>query len=174
MATQKATGTGSTESAPNANTTTTTTTEDTGVSHAEAHGVIHKYSAIAAAAALVPIPAVDLVTLAGVQAKMVHSIGNLHGVKIQENKLKVAVAALISTLPARAFTAAGASALKVIPGIGSLLGTLASPAYFASTTYGIGKVFHAHFSTGGTLLNFNPDEMKEYYQSMVKEKATAN
>jgi len=33
----------------------------------------------------------------------------------------------------------------------------------------VGKVFMQHFASGGTFLNFNPDEVKEYYSQMFQE-----
>ena len=38
-----------------------------------------------------------------------------------------------------------------------------------ATTYAVGKVFIQHFESGGTFLNFNPDSVKEYYETMFKE-----
>ncbi|MDW3192766.1 MAG: DUF697 domain-containing protein [Cytophagales bacterium] len=133
-------------------------------------GIINTHSGVAAAAALVPVPGLDLVTLVGIQAKMVHSIGQAHGQSLNNNKLKVAITSLITAAPASTFSALGASALKLIPGLGTVLGALASPAYFGASTYAVGKIFHMHFASGGNLLNFDADAVKDHYQGLVDEK----
>lgn len=141
------------------------------VDNAQVMSIIKEYSAYASGAALVPAPGLDLATLIGVQLKMVHSIGKLYDVKLQDNKLKLAISSLITTLPAGGITMAGASLLKVVPFVGSFLGALASPAYYAASTYAVGKVFNAHFASGGTLLDFNAEKMKSYFASAYAEKA---
>lgn len=166
--------TGSASQTATAETTEPTTSAITDTDHDEVDGIIKKYTAIAAAAALIPVPAVDLATLAGTQIKMVHSIAGVHGVQIMDNKLKVAIATLTAALPAGTIAAAGASVLKILPGIGNLVGALASPGFFAASTFAIGKIFHAHFASGGTLLNFDPEAMKAEYQAHFTEQAAAN
>lgn len=132
---------------------------------------IKEYSAYASGAALIPLPGVDLASLIGVQLKMVHSIGKHYDVKLQDNAIKLAISSLMTSLPAGSLTAAGASLLKIVPGIGTFLGSLAAPAYYAASTYAVGKVFNAHFASGGTLLNFNAEEMKGYFAKAFAEKA---
>lgn len=141
------------------------------VDSAEVTKIINKYSAIAAGVALVPVPGVDLLGLAGVQLKMTHSIGNLYDVKLQDNKVKVAISTLVTTIPANSFAAAGASVLKVVPGIGTALGALTAPAYYAASTYAVGKVFNAHFASGGTLLNFDAEQSKAAYAAYFAEQS---
>jgi hypothetical protein len=46
------------------------------------------------------------------------------------------------------------------------------PAYSAGATYLIGKVFAQHFATGGTLLDFNPPDYREFIKTQ-KEKLDA-
>ena len=141
-----------------------------GVEMAEVQKLLTKYSAIASAAALLPVPGLDLAGMIGVQIKMLHDLGKMHDVKLEDNKAKVAVTALVTSVPAASFSAAAASVLKVVPGIGTALGALALPAYFAASTYAVGRVFHSHFSSGGTLLDFDPVATKEAYKQHFQEK----
>jgi uncharacterized protein (DUF697 family) len=59
--------------------------------------------------------------------------------------------------------------LKAIPGVGGLIGMVASPALAGASTYALGKVFIQHFESGGTLLDFDPAKMKAYYASQYEE-----
>ena len=61
------------------------------------------------------------------------------------------------------------SLMKGVPLIGLTVGALAMPVLAGATTYAVGKVFVQHFASGGTFLNFNPDEVREYYYEMFKE-----
>lgn len=147
------------------------TTTDASSKTVDPSGIINTHSGVAAAAALVPVPGLDLITLVGIQAKMVHSIGQAHGQSLNNNKLKVAITSLITAAPASTFSALGASALKLIPGLGTILGSLASPAYFGASTYAVGKIFHMHFASGGNLLNFDAEAVKAHYKGLVDEKS---
>ena len=42
-------------------------------------------------------------------------------------------------------------------------------AFGGATTYAVGKVFIQHFEMGGTLLNFNPDEVRKYFQEQYQQ-----
>ena len=91
----------------------------------------------------------------------------------KENIAKSLVAALLS----------GASSVLLIKGLASLakaipvLGTLASGSIAisgASVTYAVGEVFIRHFESGGTLLDFDPKQVKDLFQRLLKkEKAAA-
>ncbi len=62
-----------------------------------------------------------------------------------------------------------ASVVKFIPVIGETAGVVAMPILAGATTYAVGKVFVQHFASGGTLLTFDPDKVKEYYAQMFEE-----
>jgi hypothetical protein len=61
------------------------------------------------------------------------------------------------------------SVAKGMPGIGTLVGALTMPVFSAGATYIIGKVFIQHFASGGTLLDFNPPDYREFIKAQ-KEK----
>ena len=71
-----------------------------------------------------------------------------------------------------------ASAFKVMPGVGQFLGIVAVPLYAGALTYGMGRVFIAHFESNGDLLSFSPkkfsshlaDEMKAGMKKVVSVK----
>ena len=46
------------------------------------------------------------------------------------------------------------------------------PVFSAGATYVIGKVFIQHFASGGTLLDFNPPDYREFIKAQ-KEKLSA-
>jgi hypothetical protein len=64
------------------------------------------------------------------------------------------------------------STLKGLPAIGTTIGVITMPAFSAGATYLIGKVFIQHFASGGTLLDFNPPDYREFIKAQ-KEKLGA-
>jgi uncharacterized protein (DUF697 family) len=58
-----------------------------------------------------------------------------------------------------------ASALKFVPIAGPLAAAFVMPALSAGATYAIGKAFIQHFASGGTLLDFNPPDYREFIKA---------
>lgn len=56
--------------------------------------------------------------------------------------------------------------LKIVPGLGAILGGSTVSVSAASTTYALGRVFMQHFDQGGTLLDFNPTKSRAYFQEL--------
>ena len=55
--------------------------------------------------------------------------------------------------------------MKALPGVGTAIGALSMPVFSAGVTYVIGKVFIKHFASGGTLLDFNPPDYREFIKA---------
>lgn len=61
----------------------------------------------------------------------------------------------------------GASALKAIPGIGTILGIGSQVVFAGASTYALGKVFQSHFDENGNLFNLNVDKMKDRFKGFM-------
>src|SRR5262249_52323614 len=61
------------------------------------------------------------------------------------------------------------SAAKMIPFVGPLVGGLSMPLFSGAATYAIGQVFIQHFETGGTLLDFEPEKVREHFRREFAE-----
>ncbi|MCB0566500.1 MAG: DUF697 domain-containing protein [Phaeodactylibacter sp.] len=110
-----------------------------------------------AGAGLIPFPAVDAAILLGIQLNMIRSISRLYNVEFKENLVKSLIGALIGSVGT-------AGVMKVIPGLGTVLGGLTTSATAAAATYATGKVFTQHFDQGGTLLDFDPVKSREFFE----------
>jgi uncharacterized protein (DUF697 family) len=139
----------------------------------QASQLVDRYSLWAGAAGLVPIPIVDVAVVGGVQIQMLRKLSETYGVPFSDNMGKSVLASLAGSLiPASTATTAAmgvGSLMKGLPGIGTLVGALTMPAFSAGATYVIGKVFIQHFASGGTLLDFNPPDYREFIKAQ-KEK----
>lgn len=115
-----------------------------------------------AAAAVVPVPYVDLLAIGAVQVEMIRRLATAYGIDADSETLKSIVSALLGTLaPAAISTSLLGSSLKVIPFSGTLIGSAGLAAFAAAATYAIGKIFVRHFEHGGSLADFSVDAVKE-------------
>jgi uncharacterized protein (DUF697 family) len=111
-------------------------------------------------AGLIPVPLADMVAVTAVQIDMLKQIASLYQVDFAENRLKSWIAALSGS----AIPKMGAGLIKIIPGLGSVVGGVSMAALSGASTYAIGQVFAQHFESGGTLLDFDVDKFKDFYQ----------
>ena len=172
---QEATGSGTAEKIePPEGAIDSLTTETTDESRDEAASkLVDRFSLWSGAAGLIPLPIVDIVAVGGVQLEMLRRLSDIYGVPFVENRGKSLIASLAgSVLPASTATTTAmgvTSALKSIPGIGTAISAFTMPVFSAGATYVIGKVFIQHFASGGTLLDFNPPDYREFIKAQ-KEK----
>ena len=121
-------------------------------------------------AGLIPVPYVDLAAVSGVQLKMVAEISKIYEIPFQESRGKAVIGSLVGfVLPhATAYGLLG-SLLKAVPVVGALTGAPAMALFCGAYAWALGNVFIQHFESGGTFLNFKPDEVKEYFRAKFEE-----
>src|SRR5262249_54296874 len=131
--------------------------------------LVDRFSLWSGAAGLIPVPLVDLVAVGGVQLQMLRRLAEIYGVPFSANRGKSVIASIAGAIiPASTATTTAmtfGSAMKSLPGIGSAVGALTMPVYSAGVTWVIGKVFMKHFASGGTLLDFNPPDYREFIKA---------
>ena len=113
-------------------------------------------------AGLVPIPVVDVVAVGGLQIQMLRRISQIYGVPFSENRGKALIASLAGTMIPASSGIGAASVLKAVPVFGTIIGGFVMPTLSAGATYAIGTAFIQHFASGGTLLDFNPPDYREF------------
>lgn len=119
---------------------------------------------------IIPIPFVDLATVIGVQIKLIAEMSKIYDLPFEKNRIKGIVAPLIGSIGlAPAGTILFGSLAKLVPGIGSLVCAVSFPVVVGAITYATGRVFIAHFESGGTLLNFNSEKAKESFKEHFEE-----
>jgi len=129
-----------------------------------AQRLVNRHALYSAAAGLVPVPLVDLAATTGIQIKMLKELADNYGVPFQADRGKSIIGALIGgVVPTRLAYGLGGSLIKAVPIIGGLLGMVTAPAFASASTYAIGKVFTSHFESGGTLLDFDPEKMRQHF-----------
>jgi uncharacterized protein (DUF697 family) len=131
----------------------------------QASQLVDRFSLWAGAAGLVPFPLIDGAVAGGVQLQMLRKLSEIYGVPFTENMGKAVLASLAgAAIPTTSAIGVG-SMVKGLPVVGTLIGTFTTPVLFAGATYIIGKVFIQHFTSGGTLLDFNPPDYREFIKA---------
>ncbi|MBL8922474.1 MAG: SHOCT domain-containing protein [Myxococcaceae bacterium] len=126
---------------------------------ATADHVIRQHVYWSIGAGLVPVPIADFVAVTAVQLDLIRQLCTIYGVSYEEGTGKVWVGALTGGAVARL----GASAIKAIPGIGTLLGGVSMSIASGASTYAVGQVVKAHLASGGTMANLNVEAAKSKY-----------
>ena len=117
-------------------------------------------------AGFIPFPVADFLAVAAVQLDMIRTLSNVYNVDFKETEGK----ALISSITGSGLSRVGANALvKMIPGVGSLIGGVSMSVLSGASTYGLGQVFKKHFETGGTFLDFDTSLFKDYYEEQFEK-----
>ncbi|KZW99593.1 hypothetical protein JL49_16445 [Pseudoalteromonas luteoviolacea] len=123
--------------------------------------IVDKYSKWSFGSGLIPIPAVDLVALTGIQMKMIGEISKVYGQSYSDNKLRGTVSAVIGGSFPQTLGGAGLSSfLKAVPVIGTLSAIAFMPVVSAASTHAVGSTFIRHFENGGTLIDLNLASIK--------------
>jgi uncharacterized protein (DUF697 family) len=131
--------------------------------------LILRHAVASAGFGLIPLPLLDLAAITGVNLKMIKDLAEVYGVPFRPELAKSAVSSLLASAGGGALLIGPvASLLKAVPGVGSVVGGLASPGVMGGMTYATGKVFARHFSTGGDLINFDASRFKDMFKRESK------
>ena len=127
--------------------------------------LVERFAIWSGVAGLLPLPGIDVVVVGGLQVQMLRRVSQIYGVPFSENTGKALIAALAGSLIPASSGLGAASALKFVPIMGPLAAAFVMPALSAGATYAIGKAFVQHFASGGTLLDFNPPDYREFIKA---------
>jgi uncharacterized protein (DUF697 family) len=124
--------------------------------------LVDRFAIWSGVAGLIPLPVVDVLAVGGLQVQLLRRLSQIYGVEFSENRGKAAIAALAGAMIPATSGMGAASALKTVPILGALAASFVMPVLSAGATFAIGKAFIQHFESGGTLLDFNPPDYREF------------
>ncbi|MEN3040431.1 MAG: DUF697 domain-containing protein [Bacteroidia bacterium] len=133
--------------------------------HAKAEKLIREHMIAAMGAGVIPVPFADWATTTAVQLNLVRKLAEVYNVPFFTGIAKGLIASLIGATAVRG----GSSVIKLLPGIGWVVGGLTASLLAATTTYAVGKVFAEHFASGGTLRDFDLNAAQKAYKRAFKE-----
>jgi uncharacterized protein (DUF697 family) len=132
---------------------------------ARADRVIKKHVIWSTGAGLIPIRVADLAAVTAVQVSMLEELAVTHGVQYTESVLKSFITALTGGMAARL----GASAIKAIPGIGSIIGGVSMSVMSGASTYAVGQVARRQFEETGELDKVDLGKAKKDYKDELEK-----
>ena len=139
--------------------------------------LVERFAVLSGVAGLIPFPVIDAVAVGGLQIQMLRRISQIYDVSFSENRGKALIAALAGALIPTTSTIGAVSVLKTVPILGTIAGGFVMPALAAGATFAIGMAFIRHFESGGTLLDFNPPDYREFikaHQEMWKSRSSGS
>ena len=117
-------------------------------------------------AGLIPVLVADIFAVSALQLDMIRQLSRTYDIDFSETQGKAIVTSLTSSTLAR--VGAG-SLIKLIPGVGSLIGGATVSVFAGASTYALGQVFKRHFESGGTILDFDPARLKKMYKEQFEK-----
>jgi len=133
----------------------------------EAQNIVKANIITSMASGLIPVPLFDMISLTNIQFHLIQTLAEHYQIPA-DNINKSLITSLVSgSLPV--ISVLGLSSfIKIIPGIGSLAGSGSVSIISGAISYAVGQVFIRHFEQGGTLEDFDPDSVKEYFNEQFK------
>jgi len=132
---------------------------------ATATELVERFALWSGAAGLIPLPIIDLAAVAGLQLQLLRRLSQIYDVPFSDNRGKAIIASLMGSMIPASSAMGITSVLKSVPIIGTAIGPLTMCGVSAGATYAIGKVFIQHFTSGGTLLDFDPPDYREFIKA---------
>ena len=115
---------------------------------------------------VIPLPVADVFAVSALQMDMIRQLCRVYGIDFAETQGK----AIVTSLTTSAMTKAGArSLIKLIPGIGTVIGGVTTAVLNGASTYSLGEVFKRHFANGGTFLDFDVERLKKMYNEKFEK-----
>lgn len=129
-----------------------------------AKSIVRRYTYGSIAPSLIPVPVLDAAIISGIQLKMLHSLCQLYEVEFSSELGRSMITSLVGGGGSLLLASGSARFLKAVPVIGQIGGMISMAAFGGASTYAVGNVFVQHLETGGTLLTFDADKVRDFYK----------
>jgi len=127
--------------------------------------IIQNHVLYAMGLGIVPIPLIDIVGVTATQLDMLSQIGKVYDKPFSDIGGKSFIASVTGTSVARI----GASFIKAIPGIGSIIGGVSMSIMSGASTYALGQVCKRFFEDDIDLENIDEDLAKTIYEEELEK-----
>lgn len=134
-----------------------------------ANSVVKNHVIASITLGLVPVPVFDIAALITTQMNMLRSLSEHYGVQHEDTNSRSLITALISgSLPVLGVVGLSSFA-KLIPGIGTLVGSASLSVSAGAVTYAVGQTFIMHFEEGGTLDDFDANTAQAFFKKQFDQ-----
>ena len=117
-------------------------------------------------AGLIPFPLADLFAVGTVQLDLIRKLCKVYEVDFKEEEGKAIITSLTTSMLAKI---GARTAIKLIPGIGSIIGGVTMSVLSGASTYAVGHAFRTHFEKGGTILDIDLNRLKKEYRNKFEK-----
>ena len=125
--------------------------------------IIHSHTLWSMGAGMIPIPMFDILAVSAIQVDMLKQLAEAYETDFTENMGKTFVTALTGGTFARI----GASFVKAVPGVGTLVGGASMSVLSGASTYTVGQVAKRHYETDGTLVGIDLNSARKRYDEAL-------
>ncbi len=132
---------------------------------ARANAIVQKFVFLSIGAGAIPIPIFDVAASVGLQLKLIQELSDLYGVDHRQDIVRNALGTIASTTGGLVIGSyLGSSMAKLVPVAGTKVGIVKTATFFGIATHISGKFLIMHFEAGGTLLDFDPVTMRNFFK----------
>jgi len=135
------------------------------VKRMQAEEIVRGHILWAMGGGLMPLPLLDLAAVTAVQMDMLKQLSNLYEVDFSQAMGKSFVTAMTGTTLAKL----GTSALKIIPGVGTIVGGLSMSLLSGASTYAVGQIAIGQLESHGEWGSIDLDKAKAKYQEWFEK-----
>jgi uncharacterized protein (DUF697 family) len=134
-----------------------------------ADSIVKNHVMMTMGAGVLPFALADILAVSVIQVDMVRQLCEVYDVPFAKNRIK----SLIGSITVSTIARSGARSLvKLVPGIGWLIGGATQAVFGGASTYALGKVFKMHLSRGGSLIDFNMAGAQKTYRDLFEKGKT--
>ena len=126
--------------------------------------IIHSHTLWSMGAGMIPVPMFDILAVSAIQVDMLKQLAEAYESDFTENIGKTFVTALTGGTFARI----GASFIKAVPGVGTLVGGASMSVLSGASTYAIGQVAKRHYETEGNLVDIDLSSARKSYDEALE------
>lgn len=131
--------------------------------------IIKDHMMASIAASIVPVAFFDIAAVVVIQLRMIKKLSHHYDKPFSESQgRKVIIALAGGVLGYGAGYVVAASATKLIPGIGWMIGMVSLPVVAGASTYAVGQSIIEHYEEGGTLLDFSAKKRRAFYDEQFE------
>lgn len=135
----------------------------------EVDQIITDHVVFSMVAGAIPLPILDIAAITAVQLDMLKQLAKKYEINFDDEIGKSLVTSIFTASVGANIGRAGASAVKAIPGVGTILGIGSQIVLAGATTFAIGHVFNMHFKGANPLESFNFESMKHMFDEFLKK-----
>lgn len=139
----------------------------------EAEAIVKRHVRWTAVGGAIPFPLIDMVTVAGLQLKMLAALSRHYQVPFSEERGRSLVLCLLGSIAPYSIGAGlGSLIAKSIP-LGGLLVGVASTSFFSATATSVmGNLFIDHLERGGSVHDVDPAAMRARFAQDYRQHQT--